>query len=164
MMAESNVRPKKIQIENIKNDRCDIVLYDNIQEITEEKTTRYTFNIYRLNVCYNKNIESEMENNYDNWLKTAKKEEYNQLAAEVRTKRNKLLDETDKEMCLDRLNIQIPRELTTTNMLIGIKQFYEELSSIFSGKIAKYRQELRDITKQEGFPYNVIWPNKEDLK
>lgn len=27
---------------------------------------------------------------------------------------------------------------------------------------ASYRQALRDITSQEGFPYSVIWPNKPE--
>ena len=29
-----------------------------------------------------------------------------------------------------------------------------------TGKMAKYRQELRDITKQKGFPYEINWPEK----
>jgi len=27
---------------------------------------------------------------------------------------------------------------------------------------AVYRQQLRDITEQEGFPTNVVWPSKPD--
>ena len=27
---------------------------------------------------------------------------------------------------------------------------------------AVYRQELRDITQQNGFPWNVVWPNKPE--
>lgn len=30
-----------------------------------------------------------------------------------------------------------------------------------SGEMAKYRQELRDIPKQEGFPYCVVFPTKK---
>ena len=164
MKAESNIKPKKIEIENIQNDRCDIVLCDNIQEITEEDTIRYAFDIYRLNICYYENIESKIETHFENYLESAKKNEYKILAAKIRKQRDKMLQESDKDMCVDRLDIKLPENLSATNLLAGMKQFIEELSNIFNGEVAKYRQELRDITKQEGFPYNVIWPNKEDLK
>ena len=75
-----------------------------------------------------------------------------------------MLLETDADMCIDRLQIKLPEDLSATNLLSGIKQFIEGLANIFNGKMAKYRQELRDITKQDGFPYNVVWPNREDLE
>lgn len=164
MKAESNVKPKNIEIENIQNDRCDIVLCDNIQEITEDDITRYVFDIYRLNICYYENIESEIKTHFKNYLESAKKNEYKILAAEIRKKRDEMLKESDKDMCIDRLDIKLPENLSATNLLSGMKQFIEGLANIFNGNVAKYRQELRDITKQEGFPYNVVWPNKEDLK
>lgn len=61
--------------------------------------------------------------------------EYN--ANEVRSKRNELLSETDKYMTLD-----------------------YPISKEDQDKLKEYRQSLRDITKQEGFPENVIWPTK----
>ncbi len=164
MKAESNIKPKKVEIENIQNDRCDIVLCDNIQEITEEETIRYSFDIYRLNICYYENIESEIETHFENYLESAKKNEYKILAAEIRKQRDEMLQESDKDMCIDRLDIKLPENLSATNLLAGMKQFIEGLSNIFNGKVAKYRQELRDIPNQEGFPYKVVWPNKEDLK
>ena len=33
---------------------------------------------------------------------------------------------------------------------------------IMSDEWREYRQELRDITTQEGFPHNVEWPNEPD--
>ena len=95
-------------------------------------------------------------------IKIAIKKEYDTKAAKVSKKINKSLEKTDKEMCLDRLNLQLPTELTAVNMLSNIKQFFESFSDIFNGSMAKYRQELRDITKQQGFPYNVVWPTKEE--
>lgn len=59
------------------------------------------------------------------------------LKKSVRSKRNRLLNETDKYMTLD---YPISRE--------------------DQDKLKEYRQALRDITKQEGFPENVIWPTK----
>lgn len=113
-----------------------------------------------IKVFYRENLEEDIESNYKAWLDFAKNQEYEKLAEEVRTKRNRLLEETDKEMCIDRLNLQLPENLTAASLLSGVKQFFEGISNIFNGEIAKYRQELRDIPEQEGFPYNVVWPKK----
>ena len=164
MKSESNLEPKKIEIENIHGDRCDIVLNINIVKATEEENTRYIFDSYRMNICYNEGIENKIEKNFDELIKFAAKKENDELAAEIRKERNRLLLETDADMCIDRLQIKLPEDLSATNLLSGIKQFIEGLANIFNGKMAKYRQELRDITKQDGFPYNVVWPNREDLE
>jgi hypothetical protein len=55
-----------------------------------------------------------------------------QLAAETRTKRNTLLTASDWTQVLD--------------------------TPVDQDKWADYRQELRDISKQSGFPTNVAWP------
>lgn len=74
-------------------------------------------------------------------------------AAELLRKiRNKLLDSTDKEMSLDRLGLDTS----------SASRFIASLTKIFSGAWAQYRQELRDITKQEGFPFNVTFPTPPD--
>ena len=66
--------------------------------------------------------------------------------------RNKLLDETDKEISLDRLG------LDTSSAL----KFIVSLTSVLNGAWATYRQELRDISKQDGFPFNIIFPVSPD--
>lgn len=164
MKSESNLEPKKFEIENINGDRCDIVLNTNIVKATEEENTRYIFDSYRMNICYNEGIENKIENNFDDLIKSATQKEYDELAEKIRKERNRLLLETDADMCIDRLQIKLPEDLSATNLLSGMKQFIEGLANIFNGKMAKYRQELRDITKQDGFPYNVVWPNREDLE
>ena len=35
-----------------------------------------------------------------------------------------------------------------------------EMSDLDRKLVKEYRQALRDITKQKGFPENVVWPNK----
>ena len=42
--------------------------------------------------------------------------------------------------------------------------FFKDLGKAISGDMAKYRQELRDITKQAGFPYNVVFPVNPSTK
>lgn len=73
-----------------------------------------------------------------------------QAAADAaRALRNKLLDLSDKEMSLDRL------KLGTSSAI----EFLASLGKIFLGEWAVYRQALRDIPQQDGFPFNVAWPN-----
>ncbi len=171
----SDIRPEKnFSIENIENGKCTVLFFDDIQEEKQESTNMenqetveknvYSYDIYSIEVPYRENLEEVIESDISNWLKDVKQKAYDKAAEEIRKKRNKLLEETDKEMCLDRLNLKMPEELTASNLLSGIKEFFEGLANIFNGKMAKYRQELRDITKQKGFPYNVVWPKNEDQK
>lgn len=78
-------------------------------------------------------------------------EEAANLARKIR---NKLLDQSDKQMSLDRLG------LDTSS---GTK-FIASISKIFSGAWASYRQALRDIPQQSGFPFNVTFPVPPDTK
>ena len=59
----------------------------------------------------------------------------NEQAAYVRLQRNALLVQTDWTQLPD-----VPEET--------------------KARWAPYRQQLRDVTLQEGFPYNVIWPTE----
>lgn len=78
-----------------------------------------------------------------------------QAAADAaRALRNRLLDLSDKEMSLDRLGLDTSSTFA----------FITSLGKIFSGEWAAYRQALRDIPQQEGFPFNVAWPNSPDEK
>lgn len=70
----------------------------------------------------------------------------------ARAIRNKLLDSSDKEMSLDRLGLDTS---TTT-------KFIASLVKIFSGAWAQYRQQLRDIPEQAGFPFDITFPIPPD--
>lgn len=164
MKAESNLKPEnKFEIENIIDGKCDIVFFDNVQEIEaiEENEKKYSFDTYRLKANYRDELEKELNDDiekYKEWLQLAKDTEFNELATIIREKRNKLLQESDKYMCLDRLGIEIPENITTGTIISVVKKFFEGLGESINGNYAKYRQALRDITKQEGFPYNVEFP------
>lgn len=56
---------------------------------------------------------------------------------QVRKERDKLLIESDSLVLPDR---------------------WENYSTTVKGKITSYRQDLRDIPQQDGFPTNVVWP------
>lgn len=75
-----------------------------------------------------------------------------EAAALVRKIRNKLLDNSDAQMSLDRLGLD----------LSSATKFITSLSKIFNGAWAEYRQALRDLPTQAGFPFNVEFPKPPD--
>ncbi len=169
MKQESDLKPKnKYIIENIKDGRCDVVFYDldSIVETedeipeTKEKRKVYSYNVYREKMNYNQSLIDILENNYNEMLSDVKKVQYDKLATKVREQRNRLLQESDKEMALDRMNFNIPETINMTTIIKVIKDFFDTLSKIKKSEWAIYRQKLRDITTLEGFPYNVQFPEK----
>lgn len=73
-------------------------------------------------------------------LKTAEQKAAESIAAkaiEVRTERNRLLAESDSMVLPDR---------------------WEALTAEQKAAWTAYRQELRDLTAQSGFPSSVVWP------
>lgn len=168
----SNIKPEKnYDIQNVENGKCTVLFFDNIQEEMQEVSTlgneettekiMYSYDIYSIEVAYRENLAERIETNIEKWLSYVKEKDYNEVAAEIRTKRNELLAETDKEMCIDRLGLKFPTDLSMTNIISSLKDFFDGLANISKSNIAKYRQELRDITNQEGFPYNIVWPTKD---
>lgn len=75
-----------------------------------------------------------------------------EAAALVRKIRNKLLDNSDAQMSLDRLGLN-----TST-----ATKFIASLTTVFSGAWAQYRQALRDLPTQAGFPFDVEFPTPPD--
>lgn len=80
-------------------------------------------------------------------------------AAELaRQIRDKLLAESDKEMVLDRMGLQVPDGSSFTAWL----EFLRKLGEAIVNEWSTYRQKLRDIPQQEGFPFNIEWPTSPD--
>ena len=170
MKHESEIRPtNRYEIENIKNDQCEVVFFDlnsieeetRIDEEGNEKTI-YLFNDYRENMAYNSHLDEYLDENYTEILNKVKQREYDKYAEEVRAKRNKLLEESDCRMAFDRLGFEIPATISMTNIVTIIKNFFNTLKNIKTGEWASYRQQLRDLPSQEGFPFNVVFPKKPE--
>ena len=125
--------------------------------------TVYSYDMYVINPYYRENLQTDIDTNYQIWLEMAKNQEFDKLAQEIRAKRDELLAETDKEMVLDRLKLNMPEDISMTNIVQGIKEFFTSLKEIFNSEWAKYRQSLRDIPQQPGFPYNITWPEKPKI-
>lgn len=76
----------------------------------------------------------------------------------IRRRRNALLAQTDAEMSLDRLQLTVPKGVLFSDWL----KFFKQIAELLTGDMAKYRQALRDIPQQEGFPFNVKFPEKPE--
>lgn len=131
-----------------------ICFRQNIEEIETEDGTQYTADEYTLTVTDTQMLEERIANNIEAWREKAMQEDYDRAAAEVRAARDKLLADSDKEMMLDRMGLEVPTGVSFTAWL----DFLKKLGAAVSGEMARYRQELRDITKQDGFPYSVVFP------
>lgn len=131
-----------------------ICFRQNIEEVTTEEGVQYTADEYTLTVTDTQMLEKRIADNIDAWREKAIKEDYDRAAAEVRAIRDKMLADSDKEMMLDRIGLEVPTGVSFTAWL----DFLKKLGAAVSGEMARYRQELRDIPKQEGFPYSVVFP------
>ena len=97
--------------------------------------------------------KSQLTEVLENAYKAACASSDKQAAADAaRALRNRLLDLSDKEMSLDRLGLDTSSTFA----------FITSLGKIFSGEWATYRQALRDIPQQEGFPFNITFPVAPD--
>lgn len=133
MKIESNCKLNKFEIEERGNGKVQVSFFNNMVE----QEDMYCYDMYRLRLNNRDNLSEDIEENYDIWLQFAKDSEYEKLAEEVRNKRDKLLNETDWT------------QVTDTVLSLEKREEYKT-----------YRQELRDISKQEDFPYKVIFPVK----
>ena len=144
MRAESNDYPLPLLI---TDNHVIIVDMETVEEITKEDGKAYTYEQYQFDTVA---TEEYITSNRDELLTMLKEKEYNDLAEAIREKRNRLLEESDKYMALDRL------DLDTSSAI----KFLASLKNIFNNNYAVYRQDLRDITKQPNFPYEVTFPEK----
>ena len=95
MKAESNIRPSSFEIENVSKERCDVILNTNIEEIEEEENTKYSYDTYRLSMCYDEDIEEKISNNFERYLNIAMEKEKRETADEEILKLQEELNNTD---------------------------------------------------------------------
>jgi hypothetical protein len=147
----SDIKPeKRFSIENIENGKCTVLFFDDIKEEKQEMNIEnkeksekvlYSYDVYSIEIAYRDNLEETIEVNYDKWLKDIKEKDINELATQIRKKRDELLYATDKYTISDYPITEEDRKV-----------------------ILQYRQKLRDIPQQENFPYNVEFPDKPNIE
>ena len=169
MRVESRERPaNSFILDNRKGNLIEVTFFDDIksemrkEQDSDNEVEVFTYKVYKITTTFRDNLEEHIQNNLNDWLESLKEQEKNFLASEIREKRNKLLEESDKYMILDRLTMNFPQEISLTNVVSVLKDFFKTLSNIKNGSWAKYRQELRDLPNQKGFPYDVKFPDKPE--
>lgn len=157
-----NFEPKEVEVQNIGGKNTIVFLRENITKEPQkgDLDNVYSADEYVINRRFDPNLEQRILSDKKSWFDVAKKRDYEETAKKVRSKRNEMLAESDKEMCLDRLGVAQPSGSAFSDWLA----FLQRISSVMFGEMARYRQELRDITKQQGFPYDVKFPEKPETK
>ena len=154
MQTESNIKPAEIEVEKIPGMGV-VICRENITEkVGPEGDTVYSYDEYRTLTTWRDNLAESIQAHAEEWLEVGKKMEYDQAAAEVRAKRDELLRQSDKQLCIDRLGLDTSGGSTITSFL----PFVKGLAAVLTGEWAEYRQALRDVPQQEGFPFAVTWP------
>ncbi len=168
--VESTIRPGNFRIGELKGNLIEVAFFDDIEEVTrtEEDGTEYTlysYYVYKMQIINRDDLEAYLNDNIDTWLQLAKNNFIAEKAAEIRAIRDKLLAESDKHVLIDRLGIAVPEEINAVTMLSVIKDLFSSLGNVLNGNWSRYRQQLRDITKQKNFPFEVDFPtNPEESK
>ena len=135
-----------------------LVLCENAEEYTENETHGWQYDEYKMVIPARANLAADVETNYAARMLKAKNAEYEAMAETVRSIRNKLLEDSDTVMLLDRMGLTLPETITATTLLTAVNGMFKGLRATLDGEWAAYRQALRDITAQPGFPYKVAWP------
>lgn len=162
-LKSDNLPQNDFEINNIQGNECDVVFFDiknHVKEQDADGNISYEYDSYTIKTTYRSNLGADISDNYEKWYNYAVQYNKDVLAAKIRAKRDKLLAESDKEMVIDRLGLDIPTEFTMTTIISSLKEFFTALKAITNNEWAQYRQQLRDITEQNGFPFNVEFPEK----
>ena len=111
-------------------------------------------------------LRSEMSDVLERAYAIAVEERDEDRAAELARKiRNKLLDDSDKYNTVDRVfNFDLPETISTTNVISAVKALIEGINGITVNDWSVYRQHLRDITDQPGFPFDIDWGTAPDAE
>lgn len=152
-------RPEEVTFDYM-GEVCQITLADNIQPApaSEEGEERFTADLYTVTVTKTENIEQRVRGNVHAFLTEAKTVDAAIASKKIREQRDALLQASDAHLALDRFGITLPDNITATTMLTAFKNLIEGLKKLIGGDWAKYRQALRDLPQQPGFPYHVTWP------
>ena len=111
-------------------------------------------------------LRSEMSDVLERAYAIAVEERDEDRAAELARKiRNKLLADSDKYNTVDRVfNFDLPETISTTNVISAVKALIKGIHGITANDWSVYRQHLRDITDQPGFPFDIDWGTAPDAE
>ena len=137
MKISGSISPSPLLFEHRFDGTAEMRFRENISKNDDGS---FTYDEYLLSMQDRAGLEKIVTDNLPVWLAYAKAQEAEQLAANARTQRDKLLSDTDWTQTDD-----------------------APLSSEDKESVRKYRQGLRDITAQSGFPQEIKWPDKPSV-
>jgi hypothetical protein len=140
-----------------------VTLFANEKTIEQEDGTHYLYDVYSTVTLNRPSLGQYISGNLDEWIAAYEEAEIEEVAAAARRARDRLLAESDKTMVLDRMGLNIPENITATTLLPAAQGLFRALRAACSGEWAAYRQALRDIPEQAGFPYEIDWPKKPEI-
>lgn len=154
--TELSERPPVFTVSR-EGDRAVIIFYTDIKEIQrEDGETAWEAVSWTLESSWTDNIMERITEQQAAWLAEAQAEAYEEPAAQVRSLRDKLLADSDAMMAIDRLGLEVPSGSNFTAWL----SFLRGIGDALTGAIKNYRQALRDLPEQPGFPFDIDWPEK----
>jgi hypothetical protein len=138
MKVNGSISPQPLSFQHRFDGAAEIRFRENVVKNTDKDgNVTYTYDEYLLTMPDRDGLEKIVTDNTAVWLAYAETQEVNQLATDVRTQRDKLLYDTDWTQVDD-----------------------APISDVDKESVRKYRQALRDITAQNGFPQKIVWPEK----
>lgn len=123
---------------------CTIEFFDNaklqptIDGFTGQEIPSWDYDRYELQTQYSPNLFANIESDFAMWLQRAKDAELAAEAGKVRNYRDTLLNTADLKFCNS--------------------EFWAKMTDEQRQAWTAYKQALRDIPTQGGFPYAVNWP------
>lgn len=104
-------------------------------------------------------LRSEMDDVLEKAYAAAVEERDEERAAELaRRIRNKLLDASDRHCTFDKILPEAPTGSSFTDWIAWLKT----LAGVAGNAWGVYRQALRDLPEQDGFPFDVRWPERPE--
>jgi len=137
MRVSLSYSPPSHEIE-VDGNNVTMRFYENVEEVNEVDENSgaafvgYRADRYTIKRPYDSALAGRVTTNVVAWRDMAKREEAGDLAAKIRADRNRRLVSTDHTQLSD---------------APGNREDYR-----------LYRQALRDVPQQPGFPYDVEWP------
>jgi hypothetical protein len=124
--------------------KCTVEFCDNVKSnpvvdgITGQTMPSWDYDKYSYETDYSPGLAAQIESNYDAWLQKAKAAEIASEGAKVRNYRDNLLNQCDLQYCNS--------------------EKWAAMAEDKQKEWTAYKQALRDIPTQDGFPYSINWP------
>ena len=128
-------------------------------------TDNIEMRVARLEATMNHLKGEFMENLQDAYDRACAEQDEEGAAQFARLIRNKMLDATDKYDTVGRVfNFDLPENITMTTILQAVKALIDGIKNIRKNDWSIYRQHLRNITDQRGFPFDIDWGTAPDAE